>query len=98
MKDNRNVYCFRLSFIGNYCYFYRVVAYNKNHAYRKMITEIAHDTYLLQQYHLKSIKHIYTIVDSGDTKKLIQGLNIAAQSILHLYIISSGQQYHNIII
>jgi hypothetical protein len=48
-------------------------------AYKKMITELTHDTYLLQRYQLKAIKHIYTIVDSGDTNKFVRGFNIAAQ-------------------
>lgn len=97
MKDLRNVYCFRLSFIGNYCYFYRVVAYNKDHAYRKMITELLHETYLLHRYELTSIKLIYTIVDNGDPNKFVHGLNIAAQkyfTFIHHYEQAAIPQYY----
>ena len=97
MKDLRNVYCFRLSFIGNYCYFYRVAAYNKEHAYKKMINELMHDTYLLQRYNLTAIKHIYTIVDSGDSNKFAQGLNIAAHkyfTFIHHFEKAAMSQYH----
>lgn len=65
--------------MGDFCYFYRVVAYNKEQAYMKMMKELTHDTYLLHHYNLLAIKHIYTIVDSGDTNKFVHGLNVAAQ-------------------
>ena len=74
-----NMYCFRLVFNVNTCYFYRVAAHNKAQAYMKMIKELSHETDMLREYFLFDVKLIYTIVDCDNREKFLQGMEKAKE-------------------
>lgn len=97
MKSPYNIYCFRLLFKGNKSYFYRCAAHDKKSAYVKMLTELLHDTTLLLNYNLTSVKLIHVIVNSDDGIVFIKGLNIAANKyykFVHNYEYATIQQFY----
>lgn len=97
MKSPYNIYCFRLLFKGNKCYFYRCAAHDKKSAYAKMLTELLHDTTLLFNYNLTSVKLLHVIVNSDNDKVFIRGLNIAADKyykFVHNYEYGAMQQFY----
>ena len=97
MKNPYNIYCFRLLFKGNKSYFYRCAAHDKKSAYMKMITELLHDTTLLFNYNLTSVKLLHVIVNSDNDHRFIKGLNIAANKyykFVHNYEYGATQQFY----
>ena len=65
--------------MGRKTYFYRCAAHSKDAAYRKMLTELMHDTNLLRSLKLNTIRLLHTITNSDNDKRFIQGLHIAAK-------------------
>lgn len=97
MKKPYNVYCFMLLFMGRKSYFYRCAAHSKDAAYRKMLTELMHDTNLLRSNYLNTIRLLHTITDSDNGERFIHGLHIAAQkyyNFVHNYEYGAIQQFY----
>jgi len=97
MKKPYNIYCFMLLLMGRKSYFYRCAAHSKDAAYKKMLTELMHDTNLLRSENLNTIRLLHTITDSDNDKRFIQGLHIAAQkyyNFVHNYEYAAIQQFY----
>lgn len=96
MKKPYNVYCFMLLFTGNKSYFYRCAAHSKAQAYQKMITELTHDTNMLRDHNLNTIRLLHVIENSDNDIRFRHGLKIAAHkyhNFVHNYHYGMIQQY-----